>query len=77
MGRGNALVFGKISLTSETETMEKLITYLDKLIVKHGYPSDKVEESPQVKKLEDELMEALNGKEVPSSGEVESGTGKV
>ena len=61
MGRGNAVIWGKISLTSETETMASLVKILkSEIIDKIGYPeSDKEkmteEEEKKLKELESEL----------------------
>ena len=49
MGRGASLVFGKISLASDGESLEKLISYLGSIISKFGYPEKKVEENEETK----------------------------
>ena len=56
MGRGNALIFGKVALHSETATMSDLVATLDAVIAKHGYPEAKPA-LPSVQELEDELEE--------------------
>jgi hypothetical protein len=44
MGRGSSLVYGKISLASEGESMDKLIDYLKKVLSTCGYPEKKKED---------------------------------
>lgn len=38
MGRENVLTYGKITLVSSGENVDKLMEHLDALLEKHGYP---------------------------------------
>jgi hypothetical protein len=71
IGRGNSIIFGKVSLISETETMDKLVIYLEGILKKLGYPEKKADDmSPEMKKIEEELNKELeDGKEVSVSAE--------
>ena len=40
MGRGSTLVFGKITLSSESESIKTLVEYLDTILANYNYPSD-------------------------------------
>jgi hypothetical protein len=40
MGRSNGIVFGKITLTSEVDTMSKLVEQLGVVLQKYGYPAE-------------------------------------
>jgi uncharacterized membrane protein len=69
MGRGNSVIFGKISLLSEAETMDSLVKKLEDIIKKLGYPEAKKqalteEEEKKLKELEEDL-----GKEEQSDKE--------
>lgn len=70
MPRGSAISYGKISLASEGESVEKLVEVLDGLMEKHGYPERKKEEEDDEDELEKdeqklkEMMQSTNEEEL-------------
>ena len=40
MGRGSAVVFGKITLSSEADSIKTLVDVLDAILSNYGYPAD-------------------------------------
>lgn len=57
MGRENVLTYGKITLVSSGENVEKLMDHLDELLQKHGYPDTQhlTDDDDEFEKIEDEL----------------------
>lgn len=69
MGRGNALIYGKIALHSETATMAELMGVLERVVSnpKLGYPELKV--LPSVDDLAEELEAEESVEEEEGDGE--------
>jgi hypothetical protein len=68
MGRENVLTYGKITLVSSGENVEKLMVYLDRIIQKHGYPDAPTEHEIE----DDEEFEEVEAELAPDEGEDDS-----
>jgi nitroimidazol reductase NimA-like FMN-containing flavoprotein (pyridoxamine 5'-phosphate oxidase superfamily) len=72
-GRASTIVFGKISLASEIESMDSLVKHLGNILEKYGYPVDsgpvKQKESEQVQKEISEARKKLDEMMSPNGGE--------
>lgn len=44
MGRGSTLVYGKVTLSSEVDSLDRMIEKLDTILSKWGYPEKKQED---------------------------------
>jgi len=65
MGRGSSIMYGKIQLASEGETVEKLVGQLDVILKKFGYPEKKAEELEEAegKAIEEAITKAKPAKD--------------
>lgn len=60
-GRGNTVIFGKITLSSEIESMDSIVKHLSNIIKAHGYPEkDKEYKAEDVKEAEKKLKEMMD-----------------
>jgi hypothetical protein len=60
-GRGNTIVFGKVTLSSEIESMDSIVKHLDTVLKAHGYPEkDKEYKAEDVKEAEKKLKEMMD-----------------
>ena len=51
-GRGNTIIYGKITLSSEIESMDSICAHLSDVLKEHGYPNDNA-----IKTKEEEAMQ--------------------
>lgn len=69
-GRGNSVIFGRITLASEIESMDNLVKHLGNVIKQYGYPlesgprKDDPKEQDELRKAQQHLKEVMgNGGE--------------
>jgi hypothetical protein len=55
VSRGNTLIYGKVTLSSEIESMDSIIKHLGDVLAKHGYPESGPQKS---EKTRTEIQEA-------------------
>jgi hypothetical protein len=59
-GRGNTIIFGKITLSSEIESMDSIVKQLSNVIKSHGYPEQDPAKNQDVREAEKKLKEMMS-----------------
>ena len=63
-GRGNTLIYRKMTLSSEIESMDSIIKHLGDILAKHGYPEQGPQKSEktrvEIQEAEKKLKEMMN-----------------
>jgi hypothetical protein len=70
MGRGSSIMYGKIQLASEGESVEKLVGQLDVILKRFGYPEKKAEEAEEKDKEESKAIDEAINKAKPARDSV-------
>jgi exo-beta-1,3-glucanase (GH17 family) len=61
-GRGNTVIYGKITISSEIESMDSVCKHLSEILKEHGYPADGnsgPQKDAEVKEAEMKLKELM------------------
>jgi hypothetical protein len=59
-GRGNTVIYGKITLSSEIESMDSICTHLSDILKEHGYPNDSAVKTKEEETNQKDVEEAEN-----------------